>query len=78
MSRRGDPFDNAQAVSFIRTFETEADCRMHYETLEDVSIELPRFVDEACNARRLHCSPGYLGPVQLEDQYARYPAKTAA
>lgn len=78
MSRRGNPFDNAQAESFIGTFEAEADCRMHYETLEDVSIELPRFVEEACNARRLHSAPGYLGPVQFEHRYARHPVKAAA
>ena len=60
MSRRGNPFDNAQAESFIRTFEAEAVYRMHYEILENVSADLPRFIEDVCNTRRFHCAPGYL------------------
>jgi len=78
MARKGNPYDNATAESFIKTLKNEEVYLWEYRTLEDVQIRLPFFIQEVYNRKRLHSSLGYRPPVEFEEMFStQNPCPTA-
>ena len=69
MSRKGNPYDNAFAESFMKTLKYEEVLLNDYETMTDVIERLPHFIEEVYNKKRLHSSLGYMTPVEFEAIY---------
>jgi putative transposase len=66
MSRKGNPYDNAKAESFMKTLKCEEVYLHQYRDLHDARESIERFLDEVYNRERLHSALGYLSPVEFE------------
>ena len=71
MARKGNPYDNATAESFMKTLKTEEVYLWEYRTLADVQLRLPYFIEQVYNHKRLHSSLGYLPPVEFEELFLK-------
>jgi putative transposase len=68
MSRRGNPYDNAQAERFMRTLKYEEVYLFEYETQAEARARISHFLEDVYNQKRLHSAFGYLPPAEYEQQ----------
>ena len=66
MSRRGNPYDNAKAESFMKTLKYEEVYRSEYRDFEEARRRIGQFIESVYNRKRLHSALGYLPPVEFE------------
>ena len=74
MSRRGNPYDNAQAESFMKTLKYEEVYRTEYLDFADARRRIGKFIESVYNEKRLHSALGYLPPAEFEQQLL-FPAE---
>lgn len=66
MSRKGNPFDNAKAESFIKTLKYEEVYLYEYEDTNEAADRIGEFLTEVYNQKRLHSALGYMPPTEFE------------
>jgi putative transposase len=74
MARKGNPYDNAVAESFIKTLKYEEVYRDEYRDLAEARASIGRFLEQVYNGRRLHSALGYRPPAEFELALRNGPA----
>ena len=70
MGRRGNPYDNAKAESFMKTLKTEEVDGRSFKNIEHARRSVAVFIDTIYNAERLHSALGYCPPLEFETNFA--------
>jgi len=66
MSRKGNPYDNAQAESFTKTLKVGEVYVSEYGTFAEVKERIGEFIELIYNQQRLHSALGCVSPVEFE------------
>lgn len=66
MAAKGNPFENAQAESFIKTLKWEEVYLYEYEDYKEAQNRIGHFIEAVYNQKRLHSSIGYKSPNRFE------------
>ena len=78
MSRKGAPWENGRAESFIKTLKAEEVSLKQYRDIEQARRSIGHFLEEVYNQRRLHSALGYLPPAAFEIRFATEREEEAA
>ena len=78
MSRKANPWDNAQCESFMKTLKYEEVLRNEYRDLAEVRACIVQFIEKIYNRKRLHSALGYVPPAEFEAQLAKQNKEAAA
>lgn len=68
MSRKGNPYDNAYAESFIKTLKYNEVYLWDYEGIDDAMDRIGHFIERVYNTKRLHSAIGYMPPAEYEQK----------
>ena len=71
MSASGNPYDNAMAESFMKTYKYEEVYLSEYENFEEAFQNTGRFIEDVYNVKRLHSSLGYVPPNEFEENWLK-------
>jgi len=66
MSRKGNPYDNARAESFMKTLKHEQVHREEYRNIADARRRIGAFLETTYNRQRLHSALGYRPPAEFD------------
>jgi putative transposase len=73
MSRKGNPYDNAKAESFMKTLKTEEVSVNEYDTFTQAKEQIDRFINVVYNKKRLHSALNYKTPAEFEAECITTP-----
>ena len=65
LSMKGCPYDNAVAEATFKIIKTEFVRNYHFESLEELNVELADYVNWF-NKKRIHSTLGYLSPLEYK------------
>ena len=68
MSRKGNPYDNAFAESFMKTLKAEEVYLKEYRPFEGAYNNIKQFIEVVYNKKRLHSSLDYMPPEEFEQE----------
>ena len=78
MSGKGNPYDNAQAESFMKTLKYEEVYRNEYRDFEEAYRLIGYFIGQVYNQRRLHSALNYMPPAKFERSLLSLSEKSPA
>jgi putative transposase len=78
MSRPGNPYDNAQCESFLKTLKQEEIYTRRYRDRADLEAHIEQFIERYYNRRRLHSALDYRTPEDFERSLPKLPAPAPA